>query len=165
MTIANVRKGLRRISFGDEDNIKIEQEVWLAEQERLRLIAKIGCKKCKRLPQGRQTFNRCSGCKEVQYCSKDCQRADWTEHKKFCQILRIAASETWIGTTSTEAALDGITYHIRNWAILPEVQALAKKMGLKLPAKYSRQVTTTTRCLNALMSFQPNNSTPRPHRK
>lgn len=138
MVAANVRKALCRISFGDEENSNIEQEVWTAEQERLRLVATIGCRRCKRLPQSGQTFSRCSGCKEVQYCSTDCQRDDWKEHKKFCQILRIASSETWSGTTSTEAALDGLTYHTRNWATAPDVQALAKKMGLKLPVKHVR---------------------------
>ncbi|CZR50317.1 uncharacterized protein PAC_00189 [Phialocephala subalpina] len=140
MTELEIRKGLCRISFGDEQHVKIEQEIWSAEEERLKLVAKIGCKKCKQLPKSGQTFNRCSGCKEVQYCSKGCQRADWKEHKMFCQIVQITTSAARISTINAEAALDGHTYHVRNWASTPEVQTLAKKMGLKLPARCSHQI-------------------------
>lgn len=30
---------------------------------------------------------KCNGCKIVQYCSKECQRSDWAEHKVFCQLV------------------------------------------------------------------------------
>ncbi|KAI9030262.1 hypothetical protein DFJ74DRAFT_748020 [Hyaloraphidium curvatum] len=30
------------------------------------------------------TFQRCSRCKLVSYCSKECQRKDWARHKKVC---------------------------------------------------------------------------------
>lgn len=29
---------------------------------------------------------RCSGCKQVVYCSRECQVADWKEHKKSCGV-------------------------------------------------------------------------------
>ena len=28
---------------------------------------------------------RCSRCKQTNYCSKECQRADWKKHKKQCK--------------------------------------------------------------------------------
>ena len=28
---------------------------------------------------------RCSRCKKVNYCSKECQRSDWKQHKKQCK--------------------------------------------------------------------------------
>lgn len=31
---------------------------------------------------------KCGGCRVVQYCSEDCQRADWPVHKDQCKILR-----------------------------------------------------------------------------
>ena len=30
-------------------------------------------------------FKKCSGCEKVYYCSKECQRQDWKEHKKTCR--------------------------------------------------------------------------------
>ena len=33
-------------------------------------------------PEGKQ---RCSRCKVVYYCGRECQQADWKEHKKTCQ--------------------------------------------------------------------------------
>ncbi|EPQ52052.1 hypothetical protein GLOTRDRAFT_122782 [Gloeophyllum trabeum ATCC 11539] len=33
---------------------------------------------------GTMTRNKCSRCKKVYYCTKDCQRADWKSHKPTC---------------------------------------------------------------------------------
>jgi len=30
-------------------------------------------------------FNLCKGCKVRRYCDEDCQRKDWSKHKKFCK--------------------------------------------------------------------------------
>ncbi|KAJ7264286.1 hypothetical protein C8J57DRAFT_1624811 [Mycena rebaudengoi] len=34
--------------------------------------------------QERETFKRCNNCRPVWYCSKECQRKDWIDHKKIC---------------------------------------------------------------------------------
>ena len=40
-----------------------------------------GCEVC-----GRETpVKKCAGCRGVQYCSADCQKADWKSHKGQCQ--------------------------------------------------------------------------------
>ena len=36
----------------------------------------------------KETMNKCSTCGE-RYCSKDCQRVDWIEHKKRCYPLPV----------------------------------------------------------------------------
>ena len=33
-------------------------------------------------------LKRCSGCQLVHYCSVECQRRDWPEHKRFCQAAK-----------------------------------------------------------------------------
>ena len=33
---------------------------------------------------GKKAIYKCSNCKQVPYCSKECQRLDWHEHKKIC---------------------------------------------------------------------------------
>ncbi len=33
---------------------------------------------------GKTGLNRCSRCKTKSYCSKECQKADWSSHKKVC---------------------------------------------------------------------------------
>ena len=37
---------------------------------------------------GGLTLKKCGGCKETRYCSEDCQRGHWPEHKKFCKISK-----------------------------------------------------------------------------
>lgn len=41
-----------------------------------------GCVLC-----GRKTTSRCSQCQSVAYCSSDCQKADWPNHKRVCRAL------------------------------------------------------------------------------
>ncbi|KZV98315.1 hypothetical protein EXIGLDRAFT_832250 [Exidia glandulosa HHB12029] len=38
---------------------------------------------------GSTAFAKCASCRAVQYCSRDCQRADWREeHREICDILK-----------------------------------------------------------------------------
>jgi hypothetical protein len=33
-------------------------------------------------------LSKCSACEQVYYCSKECQRADWKDHKGACKMLQ-----------------------------------------------------------------------------
>lgn len=44
------------------------------------------CSFCKK--QG-NAFKRCSACQAVYYCSGDCQRNDWPQHKTICSIKTV----------------------------------------------------------------------------
>uniref|UniRef100_UPI00358ECA1D putative protein MSS51 homolog, mitochondrial n=1 Tax=Myxine glutinosa TaxID=7769 RepID=UPI00358ECA1D len=52
------------------------------------------CAKCKVLPEALppgKTLLRCKRCQNVYYCSRECQRNNWSTHKKFCKKLKWAA--------------------------------------------------------------------------
>ncbi|KAF8992051.1 hypothetical protein BDQ17DRAFT_1413515 [Cyathus striatus] len=35
--------------------------------------------------RGNPTLKNCSGCRQIKYCSKECQKADWKRHKSECR--------------------------------------------------------------------------------
>ena len=47
------------------------------------------CVVCKARPK--ETF-LCSGCFEARYCSSECQKAHWKQHRKRCKELKAAAA-------------------------------------------------------------------------
>ncbi|XP_069761583.1 putative protein MSS51 homolog, mitochondrial isoform X2 [Narcine bancroftii] len=54
------------------------------------------CAECKKLPEAlldQRGLRRCKRCQNVYYCGKECQRASWPLHKKFCKKLKWAATD------------------------------------------------------------------------
>ena len=41
-----------------------------------------------------QPLVRCSRCRVVKYCNRDCQSKDWSFHKKDCKLLRESSKNT-----------------------------------------------------------------------
>ncbi|KAM5542668.1 hypothetical protein V8D89_003629 [Ganoderma adspersum] len=56
-------------------------------------ISNILCHHCKKWRGEVGKLKRCAGCKVVAYCSKDCQKAAWPEHKQVCRKA-VPAKET-----------------------------------------------------------------------
>eukprot|EP00929_Paragymnodinium_shiwhaense_P089938 TRINITY_DN50148_c0_g1_i1.p1 TRINITY_DN50148_c0_g1~~TRINITY_DN50148_c0_g1_i1.p1 ORF type:complete len:509 (-),score=84.31 TRINITY_DN50148_c0_g1_i1:459-1985(-) len=43
-----------------------------------------GCDACGRVPATASTLMVCTGCRKVEYCSRECQKAAWKTHKPMC---------------------------------------------------------------------------------
>ena len=53
-------------------------------------VAKIGtCFGCKKKVPRSQLYV-CTGCMAAEYCSKECQRANWSHHKPYCQSSEVS---------------------------------------------------------------------------
>ena len=50
-----------------------------------RAVGNTVCRGCGRAPGAAVTLKQCVGCKAVSYCSKECQKSDWKQHKPMCK--------------------------------------------------------------------------------
>ena len=56
------------------------------------------CQVCKRAGTKENPLKKCARCNCLFYCSKECQKADWKDHKKLCSYLATAADEVGADT-------------------------------------------------------------------
>ncbi len=63
---------------------------WPTDWVRTWLAERPGSDACRRCGAREVPFKRCSACREVRYCSTECQRADWRRHKQECVLIRRA---------------------------------------------------------------------------
>ena len=72
--------------LGEEIPVDVVTEI---VQRALRKISiafkKVTCSVCGSPGPGRLKI--CSRCKSVHYCSRDCQKKDWKQHKGYCKFL------------------------------------------------------------------------------
>lgn len=68
---------------------------------------RLTCRKCAKPESSKNILQRCGRCKTASYCSRDCQKEDWKEHKTSCLRTRKSISSTGATTHSetTPAAM------------------------------------------------------------
>jgi hypothetical protein len=121
-----VRNELCEIKVGDQKSMEIEQEVWTQFLDRLIATAGPTCSKCENRPMGDRKLLFCGGCKKVEYCSRDCQKADWKEHKIVCKYF------------AKDPSIGALEYYHTAASLMPEAQVLARDIGLSLPGQGGR---------------------------
>jgi splicing suppressor protein 51 len=62
------------------------------------------CLKCEKTEAETGPLKQCSKCKSARYCTRDCQKADWKQHKKNCASLDQAAGEALPAGTNNNTA-------------------------------------------------------------
>ena len=63
------------------------------------------CRSC-RASAFDKNLSRCSSCKSVWYCGRDCQTCDWKVHKKFCKLISSEGIDLGYDPLSPHAAVD-----------------------------------------------------------
>ena len=52
-------------------------------------MERIKCEWCQRAPcEKKKGLKQCVGCKQVRYCSAECQKSAWKTHKAWCRAHR-----------------------------------------------------------------------------
>ena len=54
-------------------------------------------------------MNRCTRCRQVSYCDRNCQRQDWSDHKPFCHAMATGTSDQNLNSDFVE--LNANTHH------------------------------------------------------
>lgn len=132
---SGVRDELCTIEVGNKEHRAIQLEVWTnlfyALQQQFGPVPR--CHQCSSLERDDQKLMLCSGCKKVQYCSKDCQRFDWKAHKIVCMSSTTVTTGAAVGSSSSPPSVDVLKYYHQIAPSMPEAQALASQIGLAFP--------------------------------
>ncbi|KAJ7749977.1 hypothetical protein B0H16DRAFT_1460997 [Mycena metata] len=61
-------------------------------------LTNLSCHNCHKIkveesPSGKSSGGRCSGCRRLWYCSAECQKGNWPQHKVICNVIRSAEND------------------------------------------------------------------------
>ncbi|XP_061174576.1 uncharacterized protein LOC133183660 isoform X2 [Saccostrea echinata] len=81
--------------------------------------------KCKMCKQGKQTMKRCTRCREVYYCSRECQAKDWPVHRTMCSVT---GENSTTGKKWTENSVS-VKFTTDDGSIIEQNQTLSEDDG------------------------------------
>ncbi|WEW54634.1 hypothetical protein PRK78_000054 [Emydomyces testavorans] len=90
-----VRSELHKVLVSDFDQVQTAEAQWQRWKRDFESVANPAldegrsnvdkkCATCGFTPSLDQGLQRCGRCKRISYCSRDCQKADWRQHKVRC---------------------------------------------------------------------------------
>eukprot|EP00984_Skeletonema_dohrnii_P018956 scaffold8991_cov155-Skeletonema_dohrnii-CCMP3373.AAC.1 len=81
------------------------------EMPKLGICSNFDCKLPKRRVE-RSKLHCCSKCRQRDYCSRACQKADWSSHKKRCGSQKLVETELQKYREQKSLELEGATFHV-----------------------------------------------------
>ncbi len=83
MAMQKVQDNVARPHFTSDERVKIQRELGIGPFS----VDKYNCLSCHKRPSSAVKLSLCSGCRTVQYCSMECAKLGWKEHKKECKKM------------------------------------------------------------------------------
>ncbi|KAK4500793.1 hypothetical protein PRZ48_008985 [Zasmidium cellare] len=69
---------------------QVEKNFWLSiEPPKPVYKKKEGCAKCETKASEETKLMICAACKTTEYCSRECQKEDWKDHKQYCKGMQM----------------------------------------------------------------------------
>jgi hypothetical protein len=76
-----------QLLFSRDKRMPVTKPLSCTEKKLVKTLVTSLNAKCAKCGLQNVKFKKCSGCIASRYCSVDCQRADWKEHKPICKSL------------------------------------------------------------------------------